>query len=166
MSACEPAAPLGSAAVVIASTRAAMGVYDDKTGPVIIDWLNEHGFQTTAPVVVPDGALVGAALRAVLTQGPAVVLTSGGTGLSPTDATPEMTLPLLERQIPGIMEAMRAAGLAKTPMAALSRGYAGLAGTTLIVNLPGSPSGVMDGLAVLDPIIKHLCEQVAGTHGH
>ncbi len=166
MSACEPAASLGSAAVVIASTRAALGVYEDKTGPIIADWLTEHGFAAQPPVVVPDGAPVGAALRAVLSQHPSVVITSGGTGLSPTDETPEMTLPLLDRQIPGIMEAIRAAGLAKTPMAALSRGHAGLAGTTVIVNLPGSPSGVMDGLAVLDPIIKHLCEQVGGRHGH
>lgn len=166
MSACEPAAGLGTAAVVIASTRAALGVYEDKTGPIIADWLTEHGFGTQPPVVVPDGAPVGAALRAVLSQHPAVVITSGGTGLSPTDETPEMTLPLLDRQIPGIMEAIRAAGLAKTPMAALSRGHAGLSGRTVIVNLPGSPSGVMDGLAVLDPIIKHLCEQVGGHHGH
>lgn len=166
MSACEPAAGPGSAAVVIASTRAALGVYDDKTGPIIADWLREQGFETRPPVVVPDGAPVGAALRALLSQHPAVVITSGGTGLSPTDETPEMTLPLLDREIPGIMEAIRAAGLAKTPMAALSRGHAGLAGKTVIVNLPGSPSGVMDGLAVLDPIIKHLCEQVGGHHGH
>ncbi len=143
-----------------------MGVYPDRTGPIIADWLAEHGFDTASPVVVPDGEPVGAALRAVLAQHPAVVITSGGTGLSPTDLTPEMTLPLLEREIPGIMEAIRAAGLAKTPMAALSRGHAGLAGATVIINLPGSPSGVMDGLAVLDPLIIHLCGQVAGTHGH
>lgn len=166
MSACEPDEQAPSAAVIIASTRAAMGVYQDKTGPVITEWLREHGFAVAAPVVVPDGAPVGAALRAVLSQRPAVVLTSGGTGLSPTDETPEMTLPLLEREIPGIMEAMRAAGLAKTPMAALSRGHAGLVGTTLVVNLPGSPSGVMDGLAVLDPIIKHVLDQAGGHHGH
>lgn len=166
MSACEPGTSLGAGAVVIASTRAALGVYEDKTGPIIADWLSEHGFEPMATVVVPDGAPVGAALRAVLTQRPAVVVTSGGTGLSPDDQTPDMTLPLIDREIPGIMEAIRAAGRAKTPMAALSRGHAGLAGTTVIVNLPGSPSGVMDGLAVLDPIIKHLCEQVAGHHGH
>lgn len=166
MSACEPGTTLGTAGVLIASTRAALGVYDDKTGPIITDWLREHGFEATEPVVVPDGPAVGAALRALLAQRPAVVLTSGGTGLSPTDETPEMTLPLLEREVPGIMEAIRAAGLAKTPMAALSRGHAGLAGRTLVVNLPGSPSGVMDGLAVLDPLIKHICEQVGGGHGH
>ena len=166
MSGCEPGTSWGRAAVVIASTRAALGTYADTTGPVIADWLSEHGFDAMTPVVVPDGAPVGAALRAVLAQHPAVVITSGGTGLSPDDQTPEMTLPLLDRQVPGVMEAIRAAGLAKTPMAALSRGHAGLAGATFIINLPGSPSGVMDGLAVLDPIIKHLCEQAGGTHGH
>lgn len=166
MSACESGTSLGSAGVIIASTRAALGVYEDTTGPIIIHWLREHGFDVMAPLVVPDGAPVGSALRAVLIKHPAVVITSGGTGLSPDDQTPEMTLPLIDREIPGLMEAMRAAGLAKTPMAALSRGHAGLAGETLIVNLPGSPSGVMDGLAVLDPIIKHLCDQVAGHHDH
>lgn len=166
MSACEPGAGMGSAGIVIASNRAAMGVYEDKTGPIIADWLREHGFEVVPPVVVPDGLPVGAALRALLTGHPAVVLTSGGTGLSADDLTPEMTLPLLEREVPGIMEAIRAAGLAKTPMAALSRGHAGTVGRTLIVNLPGSPKGVMDGLAVLDPIIKHICDQLNGSHEH
>ncbi|WP_288025488.1 MogA/MoaB family molybdenum cofactor biosynthesis protein [Arthrobacter sp.] len=166
MNGCESGAGPGAAGVVIASTRAALGVYTDRTGPIITGWLREHGFETGEPVVVPDGAPVGAALSALLGRHPAVVLTSGGTGLSPTDETPEMTLPLLDREVPGIMEAIRAAGLAKTPMAALSRGHAGLAGRTFVVNLPGSPSGVMDGLAVLDPLIRHICEQVAGGHGH
>jgi molybdenum cofactor synthesis domain-containing protein len=154
------------AGVVIASTRAAAGIYDDETGPVIIDWLSEHGFEAFPAMVVPDGEPVGAAVRALLTQHPAVVITSGGTGLSPDDRTPEVTLPLLDREIPGIMEAIRRAGAAKTPLAALSRGYAGASGTTFIVNLPGSPKGVMDGLSVLDPVIGHLCDQLEGGHGH
>ena len=166
MSGCEPGAGRGKAGVVVASTRAAAGIYEDLTGPVISDWLSEHGFDPFPAMVVPDGEPVGAAIRALLTQHPAVVLTSGGTGLSPTDKTPEMTLPLLDREIPGIMEAIRSAGLAKTPMAMISRGHAGAAGTTLVVNLPGSPKGVMDGLAVLDPVIGHLCEQLGGRHGH
>lgn len=166
MSACEPAVELGTAAVVIASTRAAVGSYQDRTGPVINDWLREHGFTTLDVLVVPDGAPVGAALRALLAKNPAVIVTSGGTGLNPDDQTPEMTEPLIDRDVPGIMEAIRAAGRAKTPLAALSRGHAGMAADTFVVNLPGSPSGVMDGLAVLDPIIKHLCEQAAGHHGH
>ena len=154
------------AGVVIASTRAASGIYEDLTGPVIIDWLTEHGFEPFPAMVVPDGAPVGAALRALLSQQPAVIITSGGTGLSPTDATPEQTLPLLDREIPGIMEGIRNAGMAKTPMAMLSRGHAGAAGQTFIVNLPGSPKGVMDGLSVLDPIVGHLCDQLEGSHGH
>ena len=154
------------AGVVIASTRAAAGIYDDETGPVISDWLTEHGFDVFPAMVVPDGDPVGAAIRALLTQRPAVVITSGGTGLSPTDATPEQTLPLLDREIPGIMEGIRGAGTAKTPMAMLSRGHAGAAGQTFIVNLPGSPKGVMDGLSVLDPILGHLCDQLEGSHGH
>jgi molybdenum cofactor synthesis domain-containing protein len=154
------------AGVVIASTRAAAGVYDDLTGSVIVDWLTEHGFDPFPALVVPDGEPVGAALRALLTQEPAVIITSGGTGLSPTDLTPEQTLPLLEREIPGIMEGIRQSGISKTPMAMLSRGHAGAAGRTFIVNLPGSPKGVMDGLFVLDPILEHLCEQLEGGHGH
>ncbi|MGJ9401789.1 MogA/MoaB family molybdenum cofactor biosynthesis protein [Arthrobacter sp. KK5.5] len=166
MSAREPGAAPRRAAVLIASTRAATGVYEDRTGPVIRDWLAEHGLKTGEAIVVPDGEPVGAALRAILLTGPRVVLTSGGTGLSPTDATPEMTLPLLDRHLPGIMEAIRAAGRAKTPHADLSRGYAGTSNGTFVANLPGSPGGVMDALGVLDPIIGHLCEQLEGGHGH
>lgn len=153
------------AGIVIASTRAATGVYEDRTGPVVADWLADHGFDVIPPAVVPDGPSVGAALRALLALGPAAIITSGGTGLSQDDVTPEQTRPLLDRDVPGIMEALRAAGSAKTPLAALSRGHAGLAGRTFIVNLPGSPSGVMDGLAVLDPIIGHICDQAAGRGG-
>jgi molybdenum cofactor synthesis domain-containing protein len=154
------------AGVVIASTRAAAGIYEDETGPVITDWLTEHGFEVFPAMVVPDGEPVGAAIRALLTQHPAVVITSGGTGLNPDDRTPEVTRPLLDREIPGIMEAIRHAGAAKTPLAALSRGHAGAAGKTFIVNLPGSPKGVMDGLSVLDPVIGHLCDLLEGNHGH
>ena len=154
------------AGVVIASTRAAAGLYQDETGPVIMGWLTEHGFDAFPAMVVPDGEPVGAAIRALLTQRPAVVITSGGTGLSPDDRTPEMTLLLLDREIPGIMEGIRQAGIAKTPLAMLSRGHAGAAGATFIVNLPGSPKGVMDGLSVLDPVIGHLCDQLEDGHGH
>lgn len=165
MSACETVRTR-TAGVVIASTRAAMGVYEDKTGPVILHWLYDQGFEVGEVLVVPDGAPVGAALKSLLLQKHALIISSGGTGLSPTDQTPEMTLPLLDRQIPGLMEALRAKGMEKTPTAALSRGYAGLAGSTLIVNLPGSPGGVMDGLSVLAPVIAHICEQVEGGNGH
>jgi molybdenum cofactor synthesis domain-containing protein len=160
-----PAAPR-QASVLIASTRAAAGVYEDQTAPVIRDWLAGHGFETKQSLVVPDGEPVGAALRALLLLDPRVIITSGGTGLSHDDLTPEMTQPLLERELPGVMHAILAAGLASTPHAALSRGYAGTVGRTFIVNLPGSPGGVADALTVLDPIIGHICDQLEGRHGH
>ncbi len=109
---------------------------------------------------------VGVAIWALLTQQPAVVITSGGTGLSHHDRTPEMTLPLLDREIPGIMAGIRQAGIAKAPLGMLSRGHAGAAVKAFIVNLPGSPKGFMDGLSVLDPVIGHLCDQLEGGHGH
>ncbi len=152
------------AAVVVASNRAAAGVYDDATGPVIVDWLVEQGFTCEAPSVVPDGDPVGEAIRAAIDAGARVVLTTGGTGLTPTDRTPEATRPLLDREVPGIAEAIRAYGLqAGVPTAMLSRGLAGVAGRCLVVNLPGSRGGVHDALAVLEPVLRHAVEQVVGS---
>lgn len=151
-------------AVVVASNRAAAGVYEDTTGPLIVDLLRELGFDVEAPVVVPDGEPVGAAIAAAVEGGARVVLTTGGTGLTPTDRTPEVTRPLLERELPGIAEAIRAYGVAHgVPAAVLSRGLAGVAGECLVVNLPGSRGGVKDGLAVLRPILVHAVEQVVGS---
>ncbi|GAA3288940.1 molybdenum cofactor biosynthesis protein B [Arthrobacter citreus] len=158
--------PRRTAGVLIASTRAARGEYEDECGPLASDWLYALGFDVVLAEVVSDGDGVGESLRRMLALEPAVILTSGGTGLSPDDHTPEQTLPLLEREVPGIMEALRADGRTKTPMAAISRGYAGTAGRTFIVNLPGSPGAVADGLAVLEPIIGHICGQLEGHHGH
>lgn len=158
--------PERTAAVVIASTRAAAGVYQDECGPLIRQWLAEHGYAVQLVLVVPDGDAVGEALSQCLESGPSVLITSGGTGLSPDDVTPEHTHPLLTRPLPGIMEAVRRAGSAVTPMAALSRGHAGIAGSTFVINLPGSPGGVRDGLAVLDPILDHICAQLEGSHEH
>jgi molybdenum cofactor synthesis domain-containing protein len=129
--------------VITCSTRAATGVYEDRGGPLITDALRRWGFETADPVVVPDGPAVLAALKDALGAAPAVVLTSGGTGLSPTDGTPEATLEVIDRQAPGIAEAIRAAGVAAgVPTAMLSRGVAGLAGRTLVVNLPGSTESI------------------------
>ncbi|HSE72719.1 MAG TPA: MogA/MoaB family molybdenum cofactor biosynthesis protein [Nocardioidaceae bacterium] len=152
------------ATVVSASNRAAAGVYEDTTGPLIVEALTGLGFEVTGPVVVPDGEPVAEAIRGALDAGARVVLTTGGTGLTPTDLTPEMTRPFLDREVPGIAEAIRAHGSAKgVPTAALSRGLAGVAGNALVVNLPGSRGGVKDGLAVLGPLLVHAVEQITGS---
>lgn len=151
------------ALAVTVSNRAAAGIYEDTSGPVLADLLRQAGCDVDGPVVVPDGAPVEAALRDAILAGYDVVVTTGGTGLTPGDQTPEMTRLVLDREIPGIPEAIRAAGVAAgVPSAVLSRGTAGLAGTTLIVNLPGSTGGVKDGMAVLAGLLGHAVDQVHG----
>lgn len=152
------------AAVVVASNRAAAGVYEDATGPVIVDFLRGLGFAVEAAAVVPDGEPVGHAIIAAAEAGARVVLTTGGTGLTPTDRTPEVTRSLLDYEVPGIAEAIRAHGVSVgVPTAILSRGVAGVVGSCLVVNLPGSRGGVKDGLAVLGPVLVHAAEQVVGS---
>jgi molybdenum cofactor synthesis domain-containing protein len=151
------------ARVIVASNRAAAGVYADTSGPLLVSGLRALGCDVDDnPIVVPDGAPVAEALRRAVADGVDVVLTSGGTGVTPTDRTPEATRGLLDFEIPGIAEAVRAYSRDKVPAAALSRGLAGVAGRTLIVNLPGSTGGARDGLAVLGPILAHTLEQVRG----
>jgi molybdenum cofactor synthesis domain-containing protein len=163
----EPEGPVGAgrrAAVVVASTRAATGVYPDRSGPVLVDRLRAGGFEVGDPLVVPDGDELARALREVLASEPDLLLTSGGTGLTPTDGTPEATAPLLDMLVPGVAEALRAAGVAKgIPTAMLSRGLTGLAGRTFVANLPGSKGGVEDALEVLGPVLGHILLQIPGS---
>jgi molybdenum cofactor synthesis domain-containing protein len=150
------------ARVIVASNRAAAGVYADRSGPILVEGLRALGCEVDGPVVVPDGPPVAEALRAAVADAVDVVLTSGGTGITPTDATPEATRDVLDYEIPGIAESVRAYSREAVPAAALSRGLAGVAGRTLIVNLPGSTGGARDGLAVLSPILVHAVEQLRG----
>jgi molybdenum cofactor synthesis domain-containing protein len=150
------------AMAVTVSNRAAAGIYADKSGPVLVELLADAGCQVDGPVVIPDGEPVAEVLRDAVAAGYDVVVTSGGTGLTPTDQTPEMTRQVIEREVPGIAEAIRLEGRDKVPAAILSRGLAGIAGRTLIVNLPGSTGGVRDGMAVLASVLAHAVDQVAG----
>jgi molybdenum cofactor synthesis domain-containing protein len=150
------------ARVIVASNRAWAGVYADTSGPILVAGLRQLGFEVDDPVVVPDGEPVGEALRAAVDDGVDAVLTSGGTGITPTDRTPDVTRPLLDYEIPGIAEAIRAYSRDRVPASALSRALAGVAARTLVVNLPGSTGGARDGLAVLGPILSHAVEQLHG----
>ncbi|MGH8792356.1 MAG: MogA/MoaB family molybdenum cofactor biosynthesis protein [Stackebrandtia sp.] len=151
------------ARVIVASNRASAGVYADTSGPLLAEGLRELGFDVDDPTVVPDGDPVAAALREAVAAEADVVITSGGTGLTSTDRTPEATAAILDREVPGLAEAVRAYGARQTPMAALSRGLVGVAGRTLIVNLAGSSGAARDGLAVLGPILRHAVAQLSDS---
>lgn len=156
--------PAGTrAAVITASNRSARGQREDSSGRLLADLLRELGCEVGEPTVVPDDVpAIQGAVRSALDAGADVVLTTGGTGVSPTDVTPEATRPLLEREVPGIAEAIRLASRDRVPTSVLSRGLVGTVGRALVVNLPGSPGGVRDGMDVLAPILGHVLSQLRG----
>jgi molybdenum cofactor synthesis domain-containing protein len=158
------AVPAGTrAAVITASNRSARGERADDSGELLGERLRQLGCEVDRVTVVPDDvAAIGAALRKALDGGADVVITTGGTGVTPTDVTPEATRPLLDREVPGIAEAVRLAARDRVPTSVLSRGLAGTVGSALVVNLPGSPGGVRDGMDVLAPILGHVLSQLRG----
>ncbi len=154
---------LGRAVVVTASDRAAAGEYSDRSGPLAVEGLRAIGFEVGDAVVVADGDPVGQAIQDAVKAGAQVVVTTGGTGLAPRDLTPEVTKPLLDRELPALAAAIAAYGYTHgVSSAVLSRGLCGVAGRTLVVNLPGSAGGVNDGLAVLADVLPHAVSQLAG----
>jgi cyclic pyranopterin phosphate synthase len=152
------------ATVITCSTRAAAGERRDDSGPAVVSALREAGFDVTPePMVLADDEdRIASTLAALADAGARLLVTSGGTGLTPGDRTPAATRRVIDREVPGLAELMRAAGLASTPMAALSRGVVGARGATLIVNLPGSPRGAVESLQALLPVLRHALEQLAG----
>lgn len=151
------------AAIITASNRASAGVYEDTSGEVLKDGLEEQGYEVSSLVVIPDDReKIASEISHALSQKIDLIVTTGGTGISPTDVTPDATAPLIEKFLPGIPEAMRAYSREKVPTADLSRAVAGVTGKSLIINLPGSPGGVRDGLVIISRLAPHVFEQLAG----
>ena len=151
------------AAVITASNRSAAGLRPDTSGPILVEGLRNLGIDVGDPLVVPDGEPVGEALRDAVASGIDLILTTGGTGLSPTDRTPEMTRLVIDREVPGLANAIRDHGTKHgIATAVLSRGIAGLAGRVLIINAPGSPGGCRDAIAALSPVLLHALDQISG----
>lgn len=155
-------ATLIQATVITVSNRCARGEAEDLSGQVLREALNAQNYQVDSQII-PDGVeSVSTAISAAVNSGSRVVITTGGTGVTPLDLTPEGTSRLLERKLPGIADAIRRKGAEVVPTAVLSRGLAGTIGTSFICNLPGSPGGARDGIAVLAPLLDHILDQLLG----
>ena len=153
-----------SAIVITASNRASAGVYKDLSGAALKEGLTKLGYQVVGHKLVKDDMhQIATTIRSAIEDQIDLIITTGGTGISPNDVTPEATKPLIERSIPGIMEAMRAYSREKVPTADLTRGQAGVNGKSLIINLPGSPGAVKDGLVIIERLAGHIHDQLAGN---
>ena len=150
------------AAVLTVSDGVSAGVREDTSGDVLEELLRDEGYSVARAVVPDDADVIAAAIGSFGDAGVALVLTTGGTGFAPRDVTPEATRAVIDREAPGIAEAIRADALARTPHALLSRGIAGLRGATLVVNFPGSPGGCRDGFEIVRPALRHGLELAAG----
>ena len=155
------------AAIITASARASAGIYEDKSGEILKTGLQALGYEVSDVVIVPDDVKqISEAISVALTAHVDLIVTTGGTGISPTDVTPEATAPHIQKLLPGIPEALRAYSREKVPTTDLSRGIAGTSGSTLIINLPGSPGAVKDGLVIIERLAAHIHEQLRGKdHG-
>lgn len=152
-----------TAAIITASDRAAQGIYQDESGELLAQGLKELGFDVTSRKILPDNVEeITQGIASALISRVNLIVTTGGTGISPSDVTPEATAPHIQKLLPGVSESLRAYGRAKTPFADLSRGLAGINGNTAIINLPGSPNAVRDGLVIFEQILPHLMSQLSG----
>ena len=153
-----------TAIVITASNRAFAGVYKDLSGTALKDGLTNLGYQVLGYKLVQDDVTqIATTIKNALAEGIDLIVTTGGTGISPTDVTPEATMPLLQKELPGFAEAMRALSREKVPTADLSRAVAGVNGKSLIINLPGSPGAIKDGLVIIERLAPHIHEQLAGN---
>jgi molybdenum cofactor synthesis domain-containing protein len=154
---------LPNAAIITASNRASLGIYQDQSGEILAQGLEKLGFHIAFKIIVADNvSLIAAEISRAIDSKIDLIVTTGGTGISPTDVTPEATAPLIQKQLPGIHEALRAFSREKVPTSDLSRGLAGTTDQSLIINLPGSPGGVRDGLVIIARLAPHAFSQLAG----
>jgi molybdenum cofactor synthesis domain-containing protein len=153
-----------TAVVITASNRASAGVYADTSGEILAAGLTKLGYELKDPIVIPDNiSQIQAAIELSLAGKVDLIVTTGGTGVSPHDVTPEATAPLIKKLLPGIPEAFRAYSRDRVPTTDLSRGLAGVTDSSLIINLPGSPGGVKDGLVIIERLAGHIHDQIAGV---